>query len=219
MNKKQEVGKRLKHFRKIKDISQKQLAELCGWGSSRVGNYEAGVRSINLDDAETLAAHLGIAPYQILFDLDELSNTSAIKKAAQPYFKASYPVISSVQAGMWQEAFEPYGIDDNITFIETTERVSDCSFWLKVEGESMMSANGISFPPGTMILVDPSVEAENGKLVVAKLDDVNEATFKKLVIDSGRRFLKPLNTDFPILPVNGNCKIVGVVVDAKLKLF
>ncbi len=218
MNKKQEVGKRLKHFREIKGISQKTLAELCGWGASRVGNYEAGVRSINLDDAEALAEHLGIAPYQILFDSAELANTTAIK-VTPPSSKASYPVISSVQAGMWKEACEPYTIDEIDTFIETTERVSDCSFWLKVEGESMMSANGVSFPPDTMILIDPNVEAENGKLVVAKLDDVNEATFKKLVIDSGRRFLKPLNNDFPILPINGNCKIVGVVVDAKLKLF
>ena len=133
----------LKHFREIKGISQKVLAELCGWGASRVGNYEAGVRSINLDDAETLAEHLGIAPYQILFDVNELSNTSAIK-TTQPSFKASYPVISSVQAGMWKEAVEPYNIDEIDSFIETTERVSDCSFWLKVESLKVESLKGSS---------------------------------------------------------------------------
>jgi SOS-response transcriptional repressor LexA len=48
-----------------------------------------------------------------------------------------------------------------------------------------------------VILVDPQVEPINGKLVVAKLDGDNEATFKKLVIDAGQRFLKPLNLNIP----------------------
>lgn len=52
---------------------------------------------------------------------------------------------------------------------------------------------GLSIPgEGMIILVDPEVEPRNGKLVVAKLEGENEATFKKLVIDAGRKFLKPL---------------------------
>ena len=83
----------------------------------------------------------------------------------------------------------------------------------------MTSSSGISFPEETLVLVDAEREAQNGSLVVAKLTDVNEATFKKLVIDAGQRFLKPLNPQYPTLPINGNCKIIGVVIDAKLKLF
>ena len=67
------------------------------------------------------------------------------------------------------------------------------------------------------ILVDTGKEPKNGSLVVAKLDDTNEATFKKYVIDSGRKFLKPLNPSYPLLPINGNCRIVGVVVEAKYR--
>ncbi|MBO0170541.1 LexA family transcriptional repressor, partial [Vibrio parahaemolyticus] len=74
-------------------------------------------------------------------------------------------------------------------------------------------------PEGTLVLVDTEKEIENGSLVVAKLVDVNEATFKKVVIDAGQKFLKPLNSSYPQLPINGNCKIIGVVVDAKMKLF
>ena len=69
-----------------------------------------------------------------------------------------------------------------------------------------------------MILVDTDADASSGKLVVAKLTDSNEATFKKLIEDAGRRFLKPLNPDYPMLQVNGNCKIIGVVVRAMLRL-
>ncbi|EEM0128100.1 LexA family transcriptional repressor, partial [Salmonella enterica] len=37
-----------------------------------------------------------------------------------------------------------------------------------------------------------------------------------LVMDAGRKFLKPLNPQYPMIEINGNCKIIGVVVDAKL---
>ncbi|PSX20170.1 LexA family transcriptional repressor, partial [Photobacterium kishitanii] len=42
MNKKTEVGLRLKQLRTKQGISQKDLAELCGWGPSRISNYESG---------------------------------------------------------------------------------------------------------------------------------------------------------------------------------
>lgn len=220
MNKKQEVGARLKRFREDKGMSQRSLAEKCGWGASRIGNYEAGVRSINLDDAEVIAKHLGIKPYQILFDSEELiefANVSNID--IQPSYIQKFPVLSSVQAGAWTEAVESYSTIDADEWYETTERTSKRCFWLRVQGDSMTSAIGLSFPEGTLLLVDPEREFENGSLVVAKLIDVNEATFKKLVIDAGQKFLKPLNPSYPTLPINGNCRIIGVVVDAKMKLF
>lgn len=80
----------------------------------------------------------------------------------------------------------------------------------------MTAPSGLSIPEGTVILVDPEVEAVSGKLVVAKLESENEATFKKYVVDAGHRYLKPLNPQYSMIPINGNCRIVGVVVDAKI---
>ena len=220
MDKKTEVGLRLKQLRIKQGISQKDLAELCGWGPSRISNYESGLRSINLDDADMLAKHLSIKPYQILFDDDELTSFANVTTIdIQPNYQKSFPVLSSIQAGAWTEACEPYLKDEISEWYGTTERTSSNCFWLRVHGDSMTSSSGISFPEETLVLVDAEREAQNGSLVVAKLTDVNEATFKKLVIDAGQRFLKPLNPQYPTLPINGNCKIIGVVIDAKLKLF
>lgn len=52
-------------------------------------------------------------------------------------------------------------------------------------------------------------------LVVAKLENENEATFKQYMIDAGRSYLKALNPHHPPTIINGNCKIIGVVVDIK----
>ncbi|NAX07043.1 helix-turn-helix domain-containing protein, partial [Vibrio sp. V40_P2S30T141] len=200
-------------------ISQKTLAEKCGWGASRIGNYEAGVRSVNLDDAEIIASVLNIKPYQILFDsseIDSLSNLTQID--IQPKFQNTFPLLSSVQAGQWTEACEAYSLDEIDEWYEATVKTSKRSFWLRVQGDSMTSLTGVSIPEGTLVLVDTEKEHSNGSLVVAKLTDVNEATFKKFVTDGGQDYLKPLNKDYKTVPINGNCKIIGVVVEARLRL-
>nr|WP_319552423.1 LexA family transcriptional regulator [uncultured Vibrio sp.] len=217
MNTKKEVGLRLKKFREQLGISQRALADKCGWIPSRIGNYEAGVRSLSIDDAEVLASQLGVSAVEIMFDVSNSGNISI--PSTQPETKGSFPLISSVQAGQWREACEPYNVKD-AHMLATTEKASASSFWLTVEGDSMTAPPGspLSFPTGVRVLVDPELEAINKSLVVAKLDDVNEATFKQLIVDAGQKFLNPLNPTYPKLPINGNCKIIGVVVDAKLKL-
>ncbi|EAQ4353169.1 LexA family transcriptional repressor, partial [Salmonella enterica] len=130
--------------------------------------------------------------------------------------RGSYPLISWVSAGQWMEAVEPYHKRAIENWHDTTVDCSEDSFWLDVQGDSMTAPAGLSIPEGMIILVDPEVEPRNGKLVVAKLEGENEATFKKLVMDAGRKFLKPLNPQYPMIEINGNCKIIGVVVDAKL---
>ncbi|WP_234398828.1 S24 family peptidase [Pseudoalteromonas sp. T1lg88] len=46
------------------------------------------------------------------------------------------------------------------------------------------------------------------------LDNENQAKFKKLIIEGGQKFLKALNPNWPdpLMPINGNCTIVGKVV-------
>lgn len=145
------------------------------------------------------------------------ANVSSVAESVSPY-RSAFPVLSSVQAGAWKEACEPYSIGEIDQWYETTEKTSGRCFWLKVEGDSMTSPSGLSIPDGAYVLVDTDRDHQNGSLVVAKLTDVNEATFKKLVIDAGQRYLKPLNPAYQMVPINGNCRIIGVVVDAKLKL-
>ncbi|MCG6228748.1 LexA family protein [Vibrio furnissii] len=210
---------------RLKDVgmTQEKLAELVEVTPGGMGHWLNQRREPSLTQIAKILSVLNLDTLTLHSDgtleyPDEgWSNLSKID--IQPTYQKSFPVLSSVQAGAWTEACEPYTLNEISEWYETTERTSERCFWLRVEGDSMTSATGVSFPEGTMVLVDTERDHQNGSLVVAKLTDVNEATFKKLVIDAGQKYLRPLNPTYLPIAINGNCKIIGVVVDAKLKLF
>lgn len=132
--------------------------------------------------------------------------------------RGKYPLISFVKAGAWTEACEPYNIKDIEEWYDSDMKILGDGFWLRVEGESMTSPAGLSIPEGHLVLVDTGREPKSGDLVIAKLIDRNEVTFKKLIIEHGRKILRGLNPNWPIMEINGNCKVLGVVVEARVKL-
>ncbi|WP_299996910.1 S24 family peptidase [uncultured Cedecea sp.] len=136
---------------------------------------------------------------------------------AGPYTPGrKYPVLSSIQAGSWGEAVEAYTLQDVGEWLDSDAHVQGEAFWLQVDGDSMTAPTGTSVPQGSYVLFDTGKDAINGSLVIAKLTDSNEATFKKLVIDAGQKYLKGLNPAWPMVPINGNCRIIGVAVEARM---
>jgi SOS-response transcriptional repressor LexA len=198
------IGERIKSLREAKGLSQAKLANLCGWGApSRLGNYELGTRKVSADDALTLAEVLKVSPSLILFGEDN-----------GPVFqKFEYPVFSHVQAGMFSPEFRTFTERDAERWVSTTKKASDNAFWLEVEGHSMTAPAGSkpSFPEGMLILVDPDEPVDPGDFCIARLGG-DEFTFKKLIKDSGQIFLQPLNPQFPMMPCNEHCRVVGKVV-------
>ena len=116
------------------------------------------------------------------------------------------PVISWVRAGTWTEARE---------LPADTERLNcplPCgrdTFVLKVAGESMAPR----FPDGDFIFVDPDLPAGNGSYVVVRRPDDGAATFKQLVVENERRYLKAANPNWPepIVEAQADTAVCGVV--------
>ncbi|AAN68641.1 MULTISPECIES: LexA family protein [Pseudomonas] len=123
------------------------------------------------------------------------------------------PLISWVQAGAWCEAisnFEPYQAD---SWLSCPVPISDSGYALKVLGDSMTNPGpGRSYPTGCIIFVDPEVEANTGDRVIARVPRTNEVTFKVLVSDAGRQFLRPINPQYPIIDITEETHICGKVV-------
>ncbi|WP_205254700.1 LexA family transcriptional regulator [Halomonas sp. BN3-1] len=200
-------------------LTQDEVAARCNWGGqSAVSQYLNGKIALNLDALLKLSRALDFEPSAVSPRLGKFmpspsqQNVEEVQAPPQIY---RYPVVSWVVAGSWAEAVEPFEPGCAEEYMETTYHAPDGgAFWLKVRGDSMTAAVGTSVPEGSWILVDTSLDARPGDLVVAKLTDSQEATFKRLVEDGGRRYLKPLNPAYPIIEINGNCTLVGVVKKA-----
>ncbi|AIC20603.1 repressor [Pseudomonas chlororaphis] len=220
-----EFKDRLKAARRHAQLNQAELAAKAGITQTSISDLERG-KSKATAHVVKIADACGVSAKWLSDEIGPMTSTagsgqaeSNVSMAVQPSRSFRYPVISWVAAGAWAEAVEPYpaGISDTYEFSEYDSKGP--AFWLKVKGDSMTAPAGQSITEGTLILVDTEVEVSPGKLVVAKLPDSNEATFKKLVSDGGRLFLKPLNPGYPIEPVDENCRIVGVVVQALQKFY
>lgn len=209
------LSKNVRTQMQLLKLTQKQVADLAGITQTTVNRILSG-KILKTTRIIELAKALNCAPDWLLngqgdplpvgFD----NNVEPVPQKLQ----GSFPLISWVQAGDWS--------DISLTDIHDADhypcpvKCSKSTFLLKVVGRSMSPV----FNEGELLFIDPEVEAVDGKYVVARLDDENQATFKQLIIEGGHKFLQAANPNWPtpIQPINGNCTIVGVVISA-MRLF
>lgn len=205
-----------KKIMEAQDISQEQMAERLGVTQGAVGHWLNGKREPKLETINKLLGVLGVPGLAII--VPEMTEVALASPQPTPDRLYRYPVLSWVSAGAWAEATEPYAPGAADEYELTDYKAKGPAFWLRVRGDSMTAPVGQSVPEGMLILVDTGIEPTPGKLVVAKLPESNEATFKKLVEDSGQLYLKALNPAYPMFTVNENCRLIGVVSLAKMTL-
>ncbi len=71
---KQWLAKNLKRYRSLKNLSQRQLAELAGLADSTVGELERGTKNPSLETLTLLANVLDIPVWYLLEEVDDFSN-------------------------------------------------------------------------------------------------------------------------------------------------
>jgi SOS-response transcriptional repressor LexA len=122
--------------------------------------------------------------------------------------RAEVPLVSEVEAGNYTaiDNFKPKGRFETVPVSVAVKRHT---YALRVHGDSMVSDTGDSFPEGSILVVEPEMEAISGDYVIV-LNVDNQTTFKQLVRDGGDLYLKPLNTRYPIKPL-GAARVIGVV--------
>ncbi|MDU9031777.1 S24 family peptidase [Pseudomonas corrugata] len=174
------------------------MAALCSWLRVRREWLEYGVPPKRATDKHDFAPQAAA----------EASNVSEVN---QRFGKV--PIISWVQAGAWCEAISNFEAYDADAWLSCPVPISSHGYALKVLGDSMTNPGpGRSYPTGCIIFVDPEAETKTGDRVIARLPRTNEATFKVLVEDAGRQFLRPINPQYPIIEITEETHICGKVV-------
>lgn len=217
--KKRTTGQLIALAREQLGINQSELARRLGVTPQTVQAWEADKNSPRHKKLKEAGDVLGVSASWLLGEDGQNPRVkredSNVELALQPTRSFMYPEISWVQAGAATEAMDT----SNVAACERHSSdvwAGEKGFWLKVVGQSMTSAVGASFPEGSLILVAPEIEPNSGQLVVARMPDTNEATFKQFLRDAGEFYLKPLNPSFPTTPMDDEWEVVGTVVDGKM---
>jgi transcriptional regulator with XRE-family HTH domain len=81
MNVKKIFGENLKYYRKQKDLTQEEFAELIGIGVAHVGNLERGEKFISAELLEEISKKLEVSPSNLFYspEFDLIGNNGLDK--------------------------------------------------------------------------------------------------------------------------------------------
>lgn len=212
-------------------VRNKDLVKICGVSNGAISQWKTGTskpknllciaKALRIEP-DSLKAYLegGNESKLIYLDNMTLNDVSASYPSNAETIPESsikkVPLIDMVAAGDWCDVADPYPVGEAESWEPCPVPHGENTFAVRINGESMAP----KFQHGEIIFCDPSVQANSGDYVIAKLTDENQATFKQLVIEDGKHMLKALNPSWPqrYIPINGNCHIVGKVI-ARLEKF
>lgn len=222
------LGERLREvMQELKIESPKELAKFCEVSEGLVSQWFSGYTKLGPKPLKAFSrTHFNLSwitdgalpKYRNEMSRDRTTSESNIEEVA---IAAKVPLISWVQAGAWCEASDIYNVGDAEEWLSCPVRHGPRTYALRVRGESMRNPGAKpSFEDGDVIFVDPDREATHKSLVITKLDQSNEVTFKRLLIDGANWYLEALNPAWPnrIIPVHTDAHVCGVVI-ARMESF
>lgn len=210
MNKRQKILAKLIHD--LFDDNQKAFAKAIKKSPAQVNQWLTGYRNIGDGAVRNIELELrlgeGYMDGKIVTIKDWDENTSTTN-----FQQGKVPLISSIQAGEFSEAIDIYEPGYAEKLLPKAGNGSDHTFALRVEGPSMTQSNGISFPDGMVIYVDPEQRSpENGDFIVARQNGEAPVTFKQFKLNEGVPYLHPLNPK--IDDIFDEFEVVGKVIHA-----
>lgn len=211
---------RIKQKLEEKNLRAADLARATKKSPVSAKKWLDGVSVPTAENLKVIAKFLGVTDDWLLFGRDNKQVNSVEHESNVSFISTplrEIPLLDYVQAGLFHDVgydgINPIG--SSWTTYESQR--PECVFALKVEGYSMSP----EFMPGDELVVDGSLEARPGTLVIAQevKHGVASTTFKKYRVIGVNEFgvdiieLVPLNPDYPTLnSTQINISIIGVVV-------
>lgn len=204
-----------------KGLKPADLARAAGVSNVAAGKWVHGESEPKAAKLKLIANYLGVTDDWLLSGRGSSTRMDNNVDVAQKLYLEGrpIPVISWVAAGSFTS------IETVVKDAEIDEHLppnKDCGkngYGLIVVGNSMKP----DFKPGDRIYVNPDIQAfdlQTDDLVIVACSGDTEATFKKLIIEGGERYLQPLNPNWPeqIIKLSEDCRLVGKVVGLYRKI-
>jgi len=202
------VGKRIHARRKQLKLSQRALGALVGVSATSLTYWERDEIEPKNKNLAALARALDCAPDFLLFGATFGGDVSFVT------INARVPLISWDKLSSYIEGEVMEGDDEAEDWIYCPVQCAKSTFALRVRGDHMESPypGKKSYLDGQIIFVAPTAEVKNGSRVISRRLDSTEATFKEYFEDDGKKYLKPINPQYPTVEINNETIIIGVVI-------
>lgn len=195
-------------------LTQGQLAEMVGIVRRQIAAYEAGTSKPRDKVLANLAAALGTSVEWLSSGVGSGPDLSNIKRTVTV---KEIPLLSWVQAIMVADGDQ--AVDGSVSnFIAAPPGAGERSFAVEIQGDSMDAPYGVSFPAGTIVSFDPDLVPGTGDYVLCSSSEDNEATFKQIIADQGKLYLKPLNHLYMAIELTNDVKILAVAFHSQTDL-
>jgi len=202
------VGKRIHARRKQLKLSQRALGALVGVSATSLTYWERDEIEPKNKNLAALARALDCAPDFLLFGATFGGDVSFVT------INARVPLISWDKLSSYIGGEVMEGDDEAEDWIYCPVQCAKSTFALRVRGDHMESPypGKKSYLDGQIIFVDPTAKVKNGSRVISRRLDSTEATFKEYFEDDGKKYLKPINPQYPTVEINNETIIIGVVI-------
>lgn len=196
MNKKIEIGKRIKSARNEQGLTQEELGKRLKLNKSTIQRYESGaISSIKLPVLQAIAKQLNVNPDWLALKTDDpgiYSPTPIIDILSIPELlplpeTKDIPLLGTIACG------EPVLAEENIEGYVKASKNTNADFVLRCKGNSMIGAR---IKEGDFVYIHAQPDVENGEIAAVLIG--NDATLKRVYKypEKNMIVLKPANPDF-----------------------
>ena len=144
----------------------------------------------------------------MLADLRKLASCKSVTMLNLGSFRENLPGIpiysSKVEAGFASPADD--FIEEYLDLNNLLVKHHEATFFVRVSGRSMVD---VGIFPDDVLIVDRSLEATDGKIIIANVD--GDVTVKRLSIQGNNVVLKAENPQYKDISITGELHIWGVV--------
>lgn len=206
------LGERIAAARKSAGLSKSELARRLGRSPSAATQWESGeTKALKAESLIGIAQATGVRAEWLETGRGQMRDDAVANVSGGPESRGSVPLISWVAAGAWNGAADPFEPGDAERWLDCPVNHSERTYALRVRGDSMTAPHGRSYPEGCIVFVDPLKRSPiNGARIIAKLDGSDEVTFKVFRDEDGRKWLQPLNPQYP--PIHDPFRVLGTVI-------
>ncbi len=213
-------GLRIRQARQAKGYNQENLAKLVDTTSTTISKIETGfVLECGSGMLGRIATVLGTSFEWLEYGKQNTSivitrdkNQTIIEDLPEYRTISEYVPLFTWESIVSGRKTNKQLRDLNHPFVEQVGKASFDSFAIKLEGVSMKTRDLGShcFNEGEILYFDPETKVSNKDFVCAHIKNEEKAIFRQYIIDCGKAFLFPLNTQFPVIEITKDVKILGV---------